>query len=316
METGKEMPGKWGAILIGLLEIGIGLLCCLMGVLVLSMSRINPMMADNPGTLSAGVFYLFVGAVFIVFAVGTMAGMRWARVLMLIFSWFWLVCGVVGLANLMVLWPSMRQSFERAGAASPQAAVFVEILIAVFFTAFFIVLPGIFILFYGRKKAKENFEAWDPRESWTDKCPAPVLAISLCAAIGGVIVLPLLCIYHFVFPFFGTLLEGLPGALCCLLTAGLLVYAAWGTFRLRMAAWWTLVGFYLVSCVSTVWTFYNHSILEMDEKMGFTAAQLGTMKDMPLFNNNAYWSAYIGAIFLLYLGYMLFIRKYFVKNRS
>lgn len=306
-------PGKAGAILMGLLEIGIGLVGGLMGILIVLMPRFNPMVPASTLNLVAGG-YFFLGVVFWVFALGTLLGKRWARALILIFSWFWLFCGVIGGVNMLITWQSIVDSMNSAQALTPQVIFVVKAIMVGVFTALFIVLPGVFVLYYGRKKAKENFKAWDPQESWTDRCPTPVLGISLCAAVGAVGVCPLLAFFHFMIPFFGDLLMGWPGAVFCFLSAVILGYCAWGTYRLRMGAWWTLFVFYVFWGVSTVWTFYNHSILEMDTLMGIPEAQLEKMKSMAIMNDRPYLSAYFGVIFLIYLGYLLFIRKYFLRD--
>jgi hypothetical protein len=311
-ETAK-MPGKIGAVLISLIQIVLSLLGIGMGSLILLIPRTNPAL-DQENLAAPALFYFGMGVFFLAFAVATVMGKRWARTLMLIFSWYWLIVGLLGTVNLAILWPSIENSMEAAGKSNPTFLLIMEIIMFSFFLVFFVLIPGIFVLFYGRKKAKENFEAWDPKESWTDRCPAPVLALSLCASLGVVLLIPFMAFYHFVVPFFGTILEGGWGALACLVTSAVLAYVAWGIFHLKMTAWWTQLGVFVLGGISTVWTFSTHTILEMDEKMGVPQATLDRLHNMPMFNDSLYWATYMGVVFALYIGYLVFIRKYFKKR--
>lgn len=312
METGNTTPSKVGAILIGLVEMGISLICALMGVFMLVIPLPNTAApAGGHQMLIAGSFYLLCGAFFLTFAVGTIIGKRWARTLMLIISWFWLASGVLGLGNMIYMWPNFEKTLEATPGTQPGLNLVIETVMLVFFVTFFIVLPGIFILFYGRKKAKAHFEAWDPKESWTDKCPTPVLAMSLCAGLGALFLMAVIPFFHFVFLFFGSVLVGWPGALLSLAMAAVLIYVAWGTYNLKMAAWWTLLGVYIFWGISTVWTFAIHPMLEIDEKIGIDATNLEGVKNMDYLNNTQYWATYIGIVFAIYIAYLFFIRKYF-----
>jgi hypothetical protein len=163
--------------------------------------------------LPAVLFYLAVGVVFIVFGIGTILVKRWARKLMLIFAWVWLVSGVLGSISMLFMMPVMEKAMNAGGKLPPGTFIVVAIIMAVVFLLIFLLLPGIFILFYGSKKAKAAVEAWDTKESWTDKCPAPVLAVSLLSGLGVVFMVLFMPFYHFVLPFFGTFLYGWPGAL-------------------------------------------------------------------------------------------------------
>ncbi len=307
-------PSKVGAVLIGLVEICIFLFCGLMGVLILVLPKITPTLPEQGNSLAAaGAIYLGAGAFFLVFAIGTMMGKRWARTLMLILSWFWLASGILGMGYMVYLFPAFDKSLEATGQANPGMVMVVKAIMGAVFFFIFLLLPGMFILFYGRKKARQNFEAWDPQESWTDKCPAPVLAVSLCAGLGAVCIFPFMAFCRFVAPFFGTILDGWAGASVCTIVALALLYVAWGAYQLKMEAWWTQLGVFLFWGISAVWTFSQHTLIEFDEKMGFPAATLARAKEMDVFNNTQFFAIYTGIIFAVYIGYLLFIRKYFKK---
>jgi len=98
------------------------------------------------------------------------------------------------------------------------------------FGIFFVIVPAIWIFFYGSRHVKATCEARDPVIRWTDACPLPVLGLCLwyCFrandaghAIAG----------HGVMPFFGMFLTGLPGTLF-VWSRALWAYAAWLLYQL------------------------------------------------------------------------------------
>ncbi len=228
MSDMAEKPGKVGFILVGVFEILMGLICflltgfMLLGTVLASKTGVPPASQIIP----AASIYLGAGVFFIVFGIGTILAKRWARTLMLILSWVWLVSGLFGLATMVYLMPYLEKSMTAAGNLPPGALNAIEITMGVIFFLLFLLIPGILVLFYIRKKAKVIVEAWDPKESWTDRCPAPVLAVSLLSGLGVLFMVLLMPFYRFVMPFCGAFLSGWPGAGICLASAAVLVYCA------------------------------------------------------------------------------------------
>ena len=87
-----------GLILVGILEIGLGLLCLLMlafmGFAAVSVQSLpgGQAAAMNTRVMAANcAFYLAMAVFFFVMGVGTLRGRRWARTIMLVVSWTWLI---------------------------------------------------------------------------------------------------------------------------------------------------------------------------------------------------------------------------------
>ncbi len=89
----------------------------------------------------------------------------------------------------------------------------------------YVIIPGALVLFYGSKHAKETCERRDPKVRWTDKCPLPVLAVSLMAGCWSAC-MPLTGFYGWSIPFFGLILSGMPGAGVMLVSVLLFGYVA------------------------------------------------------------------------------------------
>src|SRR5439155_17620217 len=94
-------------VFFGMVEIIIGALCALMLLLTLILMALpawapqfrNPAMSPRMSIPTAST-YLAAGVFFIWLGIGTLMGRRWARAIMLVGSWLWLIGGLIG----MVFW--------------------------------------------------------------------------------------------------------------------------------------------------------------------------------------------------------------------
>ena len=103
-----------GLIVFGILEIIFGAFCALMvplmifGMFVsagLHKGSTPPVGASMmiPGIL----FYVLIAVWSIWMGIGSIKARRWARALLLVTSWLWLISGMVGLVFMLVLLPNM-----------------------------------------------------------------------------------------------------------------------------------------------------------------------------------------------------------------
>lgn len=216
-------------ILFGILEILLGVLCALIvPFMVLGMLASAALPSEGVAPMSAGMMapavlmYTGLAAWFISMGLGSIQARRWARALLLVSSWMWLIGGIAGLVFLIVLMPDMYDGMAESGQLPAQVAVIMKYAMIAFMTAFGVVLPGVLVLFYGNRHVKATCEFKDARVRWTDKCPLPVLAVSLLFALWAGC-MPLMGFYGWVFPFFGLTLNGPVGAGACL--AAMLIFA-------------------------------------------------------------------------------------------
>ena len=99
-----------GLVAFGSVEILIGGLCALMAPFMLLVTMI-----PQPGGPPMGVrtmlpavgFYLMASVFFIWIGIGSILARRWARAVMLICSWFWLIGGVMGMICMIWMLPHM-----------------------------------------------------------------------------------------------------------------------------------------------------------------------------------------------------------------
>ena len=120
----------------------------------------------------------------------------------------------------------------------PQALVVIQIITGAVMACIYILLPALFLLFYHRESVRATCQRRDPQIRWTDRCPMPVLALSILHALSAALCMPSMAVYGWVMPAFGVILSGAAGAAVILSLTLAMAYLAWGTYRLQMAAWW------------------------------------------------------------------------------
>jgi hypothetical protein len=263
------------------------------------------------------VSYAFAAVVMITLGVGSIRARRWARALTLILSWACLFIGIMMTVFLTAMLPAtFVTAVHRASAMNPNTGamptgVLAVILtfIIVLFSIFLIILPLAFLLFYRRQDVEDTVKHRDPVERWTDRCPLPVLAASLLFAWA--------CPYYLMMsfttpliPFFGRYLTGMPGAVGCLVFAAVDAYLAYSLFRLQLTGWWVAMTALVLRTASAAITFARGNLLQAYSKMGWRDAQLQMMRESPMFRSHLilWWSV---GFLLAFLGYMVWIRRYF-----
>jgi hypothetical protein len=303
-------------VVFGVLEILLGALCALMIPLMLvGMAASAALGKGSAASVSARsmvpglLFYVALAAWFITMGIGSIMARRWARALLLVSSWLWLLSGVLGLVFLIAFMPSMFAKMGAQGQLPPLAVAIVKGVTIGFMVVFYIIVPGVLVLFYGSRHTRMTCETRDAKLRWTDKCPLPVLALSLMAGLGAVSI-PLMGVYGWIVPLFGTILTGGFGAAIALVSAILLGYVAWGAYGLDVKAWWCAVLLVIVWGASTAITFSRVSVMELYEKMDLPSQQLEAMKQAML--PQASWMVLFCVLWAaVALGYLLFTHRYF-----
>ena len=109
--------------------------------------------------------------------------------------------GIIGLISMVLFMPDM---YGQMGVSGQAAMAFVGVLMFVgmaLSAVMYVIIPGVLVMFYGSKHVKATCELWDPQIRWTDKCPLPVLALSLVAGLSAAW-MPLAGFYGWIVPFF------------------------------------------------------------------------------------------------------------------
>src|SRR5450759_4646387 len=268
--TRLRMPYKdrsAGLLIFGILTILLG---CLAGLFVPLMLLGQVASAKATGTsapistiLPAMFIYGLLAVALVWLGIGSIMARRWARALLLIFSWSWLVMGLFVLVFMAFLMPKMLANMSSSGTtghpAMPPAAI-AGMMVGMFlvFGVMFVILPAAWTFFYNSRHVKTTCETRDPVTRWTDACPLPVLAICLWLAFSAPMMLITPLVGHGVMPFFGMFLTGVPGTMFCLAIAVIWGYAAWSLYKLEQRGWWLILIALCVFMVSALLTFAQH----------------------------------------------------------
>jgi hypothetical protein len=303
---------KTGLVVFGVAEIMLGGLCALAVPMVLIgqiFARRGPDLPHPPPILPALTMYALMAAVFIWLGIGSILARRWARALVLCLSAVALCGGVIGCAVLAFVLPRMMETIAQNSPHPLQPAALVIMKVVAMGTIFvmYVVIPGALFLFYRSPNVRRTCEVRDPVERWTDRCPLPVLAMSVVLGLGTVVILGLVGGSP-AFPVFGTVVTGGSKFVVLILVAALLLYIARGLYLLRSSAWWVALGVLGVSLVSNAMTFWGPHIGELYQKMGFdnrTAAIAGQFSAIPALR----WMVLLSV--LPYLVWLLLVRRYF-----
>ncbi len=315
---------KAGLVVFGVLTLLLGCLC---GLFVPLMILAQTMAAKTTGVtpdyqtvLPAILTYGILAVALVWLGIGSMQARRWARALLLMFSWSWLILGVMALGVWAVMAPQFLKAVSAAMPAGqpemPGAAKVVMVLIPLLMlTVMFVVLPGIWVVFYKSPHVKATCEAHDPVMRWTDRCPLPVLVISCWLGLGVPMMLTMPLLYHGVFPFFGDFLIGFPGIAAQMGLAVVWGYCARAFYKLDVRGWWVLVASLCLFTVSHVLTYSRHDLIELYQLMGYPEQQIEQIRKFNFMTGTT--MAWGGALGMLpFFGYLIYVKRFFPRIPS
>jgi hypothetical protein len=307
-----------GLTIFGILTIMLGCLAALLIPLMLfgqmSMARTTGAPVRLSIILPGALTYGLMAVALVWLGIGSIKARRWARALLLIFSWSWLVVGLCIIGGMAIIMPQMMATLSASGpkgqpVMTSSVVVAMLVFMFVFYGVLFVILPAIWTFFYSSRHVKATCEARDPVPHWTDACPLPVLALCLWLVFSGAMMLVVPLTSHGLMPCFGIFLTGLPGTLLCLSIAAIWIFSGWRLYQLDVRAWWLIFVILVLWTVSVLLTFAHHDFLEMYQLMGYPEAQLEQIKKSGIFEGNRMnWMMSLSA--LPFLGYLLFIKKY------
>jgi len=127
-----------------------------------------------------------------------------------------------------------------------------------------------------------------------------------CMAIS----MPLMGLYRWTIHFFGVVLSGIPGAAIVLVYALLFAYAAWGTYKLQIKAWWC--GFFTTVAIEVSWviTFSCVNLGEFYEKIGLPQEHLEMLRRLDLLFHDPKMLILSGLMIIGFLGFMIYTKRY------
>lgn len=305
---------RTGLIVFGIFEMLLGGLCALFIPLMLFAQTVA---ARRPGGAQPMPFlgtaiavYAGVAILFVWLGIGSALARRWARALWLCLSAVGLCFGAMGCVFMIWLLPHLGETMAGSGQPTPPPGMLatMRIVAGLVMLVIYILIPGALFLFYRSPNVKRTCEVLDPVERWTDRCPLPVLALSLLLSFAGLGVVSFVGVGHS-FPFFGFSLEGPAHYLASVLIVALLFGTARGLYKLRPGAWWTALGLQVVLGLSNFVTSWRGDFTHLYVKMGYSAqisANASQLMNAPAFK----WLVPLGIV--PWIVWLLWIRRYFL----
>lgn len=310
-----------GLIAFGIIHIVLGGFCALLVPFTL-MAAFASMAIDDSASASTSpimmipgvIAYILMAVWFIWMGIGSVKARRWARALILVGSWFWLVSGAFALILMAFMLPGMYdQMGEASGGGLPETMARVIMYVTMGFMAlFYVVLPGLFVAFYGSRHVKATCEHKDATERWTDRCPLPVLGVSLASAVFASWI-PMMGVYGWALPFFGSVLSGPAGAIVAIVFMVILVFVSRYTYRLNIVGWWCAMVSTVVWGASVGITFMRVSLADLYAAMDLPAEQVELMEQYDMLQGPS-MVVMTGVWFVAIFAYLLYIKRYFVQS--
>jgi hypothetical protein len=308
-------------IVLGGLQVFLGCLCGLAALMMASLflggrmpqAPQGPQFSPRMMIPSLGI-YVLIAVGFIWMGIGMIRIRRWAWALTLVMSWMGLIVGLFASVMVPIFMTKTWGSLAEQNQMPPEMVRFMWTTTILVTIGLYVFLPGIFVVLCQPKSVRDTVYRRDPTPRWTDRCPLPVLALVILHAAGA-ICMPMMATYNWVMPFFGSFVSGPAGAAVACLLAVLLACLAWGTYRLKILAWWGTIILGIVYIANSVLFFRRGDLLQMYEKMGFPAETIDMIKKTGVLEMLTTYGVWMNVAFgAVWFGYLLYLRRYFVRK--
>ena len=173
---------------------------------------------------------------------------------------------------------------------------------------FLVLLPAVLLWFYKDEKVRTTLEFYDPNPRWTDRCPIPVLGLSIAAALAGFWMIPAAATG--VVMLFGVIVTGFAAYAAAAIMCGIFILAARLVYLQRPAGWWLVVGLILLFAISVTISWFTVDLHTLYAAMGTPDAQLDELVKFTE-DQRALWLGMTIVMTLLAFGYAVYVRRWF-----
>jgi hypothetical protein len=258
-------------LLIAVMFLGMGLMMLLLPEEALKQAQQGQPPQPMPVRqlmLMVALMYAAIATVWAVTGIGTILAKNWARIVSLVLSYFWLICGVFG----MLIWAIILPQTLKTQPNMPHGGLgLVLVFTFVAMGIIFVVVPGIFLVFFHNRNVKATCIAGE-----TYARPSRPALMRILIVIFAI---TLICVpFNFFIPYpvivFGVLGWGAikAGVLCLfLITEGI---SLWGYLRSDLLGWWVALGASIFWALSTLVTLSRGNLIDLYGRMGFDTARM------------------------------------------
>jgi hypothetical protein len=309
---------KGWLFIFGVIEILIGLIAVFLMSMMLFMLRILPSSSKetipllDKSTLAMVVpLYGGMAIYFIWIGIGSIIARRWARAIMLSVSTFWFIMGI---------WFYIILCIGKFGTKSGVQNITEQVRTNIFsFWDFFmftllVILPAIFFFFYRSPNVKATCERKDPVLRWTDKFPLSVLTVLLLLASSAISYLLSIFTSQHIVTFLSMIFTGLPAMVITMAKVSIYIYLALQIYNMRMIGWTATLIYSIIDYGSQALSFLLIDEQQFLTAAGYSASQIQQMQQTGKAWGNPLMSLMWAGMLLIWIGYLLYIKKYFIKN--
>jgi hypothetical protein len=250
------------------------------------------------GNIAAQIIgYYVIGTLGVTLGYGHVRTRRWVRKLTLTLLWFWVIFGIpLTVVFLFVLMSSKDLSIVGG-------------LIALVLCGLaYFVAPWLLMRFYRSRDVRLTLETRDPKPSWIDDLPQPVLVLGTLLLF-YVVVLHIPIYFSGLFPFFGLLLVDLEGIFVIDVSIMCLLGLTWGILKLKPWAWWSALVFLGLLTVSVFVTFSQRSLADILSRMRFPPTEMEALQNLPF--HGFHLALMLGVPLLITLGLLIASKPHF-----
>lgn len=288
-----------------------GIICLLFALIIpLSMKLANHsspdfQMSGSVVSLSLMV-YLLMAVFFSYLAIGCLTVKKWVRPVSLIVFWGALITGVFTMVIVPVMMSFMKIIIEAEGG---RAVYLITVAVMMsFLFVLFIVIPVLMIYFFTRSSVCLSFEKHDPVQRWTDHVSVPVLSLMLISGFAACTSL-VMAVAGTPFPVFSKILQSFWVRLFWLGIAGFYGLIFWGAWNTKKWAWASGFAFYTLYSIIMTFTVISGTFNVYLAEMGGAAYSVPEVTGKTI--RMMIWVMPVSTA--LYVGYFLWLRKYFFK---
>jgi hypothetical protein len=312
-----------GSIIIGALW-GCGALGLVMAV-AMSLGFSGTLGVQFTELALAIAMYAAAATLFIWVGVDSIRCRRWVRPVVIAVGWitiasvsFGLAFVLVGLKDLPIL---LSQSSQTTVTTTGSGGVAVStvtplspadsavpLAMALGFSLVMLVIAGTYVWFYSTAAVRRTLEAYNPKRSWTERCPLPVFVA--CAAMLLSAASTLMTAYQAVVPFFGTYVSGSAAIVLDVGAAGIMLVAMAMMYRMRRAGWWMAIGVIALGFTSAAITLMRHGAMEFYRRGHATAVELERLERSSVMNGRTPL-VFVLVLGVLSVGYLVAVGRYF-----
>jgi hypothetical protein len=305
-----------GLVVFGAASVLIGLFCALLIPLTFLSAALTESTGGGGVNLrsawSVSAMYAVMAVAFVWLGIGSIRARRWACELLLSLSWIWLLTGICSLIIGIVVVPGVIAQLGAGSTLPPEMAMLVMAVTFGVIAVIYVVLPGLFVLFYRSPAVAATCRVRHPDPQWIDRIPRRLLTLMVVWLLLAASVL-LMPAYEFFFPFFGLVLTGAAGALLWAIVLAVCVALAVGTSRRAPWAWWGGVALTIAATLSSILTVLRFDLTEIMALMALPADQVAIMERMPILDG---WVPVFGSLVVwgTFLAYLMTLRGYFLPE--